>query len=439
MENDDIISNDEKLANNFNTFFSNTVENLCITGYLTENVITDSDDEQISVIINTFKTHPSIVKINENIQINQCFSFDKMNNEDVETISSEMDVNKPTTYNNIPPKMLVGNKDICSIHMCKIYNDSIYNHIFPNALKNADITPAHKKDETTMKDNYRPISILPPVSKVFERQMYNQIYLFIHKYLSSFLCGFRKGYSAQQCLTVMIESFKKALGNRLLAGAILTDLSKAFDCLKNDLLIAKLNAYGFDNSSLKYILSYLSKRKHRMKVINSYSSWSEIKTGVPQGSILGPLLFNIYLNDIFFFVDNSDITNYADDNTPYATENNIDELPITLKNDTDTLLKWSDDNYFKANDDKCHLLVMNHSDEISLLVGKEPIKGSKSVKLLGITIDNELNFNEHVSNICDKVSQKLHILARVAVFINTDKLKILMKAFIESQFNYCVH
>ena len=119
------------------------------------------------------------------------------------------------------------------------------------------------------------------------------------------------------------------------------------------------------------------------------------------------------------------------------TESNIDELLITLKNDTDTLLKWFDDNYFKANDDKCHLLVMNHSDEISLLVGKELIKGSKSVKLLGITIDNKLNINEHVSNICDKVSQKLHILARVAVFINIGKLRILMKAFIESQFSYC--
>ena len=107
----------------------------------------------------------------------------------------------------------------------------------------------------------------------------------------------------------MIESFKQALDNRLLAGAILTDLPKAFDCLKHNLLIAKLNAYGFDNSSLKYILIYLSKRKHRTKVNNSYSSWSEIKTGVPQGSIFGPLLFNIYLNDIFFFVDKSDITN----------------------------------------------------------------------------------------------------------------------------------
>ena len=181
------------------------------------------------------------------------------------------------------------------------------------------------------------------------------------------------------------------------------------------------------------MLSYLSKRKHRTKVNNSYSSWSEIKTGVLQGPILVPLLFNIYINDIFFFVDKSDITNYADDNTPYVTECNIDELHLRR---VLTILKWFHNNYFTANDDKCHLLITNHSDEISLQVGKELIKGSKSVKLLGITVDNKLNFNEHVSNVCDKVSQKLHILARVAAFINTAKLRILMKAFIESQFNY---
>ena len=144
--------------------------------------------------------------------------------------------------------------------------------MFPNALTNADITPAHKKDETTKKDNYRTISILPFVSKVFGRQMYNQIYSYMSKYLSPFLCGFLKDYSTQPCLTVMIKSLKKALAKRLLAGAILNNLSKAFDCLKHDLLIAKLNTYGLGNSSLKFIPSYLSNRKHRTKVNNSYIS-----------------------------------------------------------------------------------------------------------------------------------------------------------------------
>ena len=148
----------------------------------------------------------------------------------------------------------------------------------------------------------------------------------------------------------MIESFKKDLDKRLLTGAILTDLSKTFDCLKHDLLNAKLNAYGFDNSSLKFILCYLSKRKYRTKVNNSYSPWSEVKTDIPQWSILGPVLFNIYLNDIFLFIDKSDITNYeeditnyAEDNTPYDTECNIDELLNTLRKDIDILLKWFHD------------------------------------------------------------------------------------------------
>ena len=109
----------------------------------------------------------------------------------------------------------------------------------------------------------------------------------------------------------------------------------------------------------------------------------------------------------------------------------------TLKKDIDILLKWFHDNYFKVNDDKCHLLVTNHDQDISLMIGKELIKGSKSVKLLVISIDNKLNCSDHVTKVCDKFSQQLHILARVATYMNTDKLRILMKAFIESQFKYC--
>ena len=121
----------------------------------------------------------------------------------------------------------------------------------------------------------------------------------------------------------MLDKWSKALDKGKLAGALLTDLSKAFDCLNHELLIAKLDAYGFDQSSLSYIYSYLSNRKQRTKINNSYSSWSNIKSGVPQGSILGPLLFNIYLNDIFYFVSKCDITNYADDTTPYSVEETI--------------------------------------------------------------------------------------------------------------------
>ena len=116
----------------------------------------------------------------------------------------------------------------------------------------------------------------------------------------------------------MLEQWNKALDNKRYAGALLTDLSKAFDCINHELLIAKLEAYGFDKDSLKFILSYLTDRMHMTKLNNSLSPWANIYSGIPQGSILGPLLFNIYINDLLLFVNGKNVANYADDNTPYA-------------------------------------------------------------------------------------------------------------------------
>ena len=267
--------------------------------------------------------------------------------------------------------------------------------------------------------------------------MHLQISRYMDFYLSEYLCCFRKGYSTHHCLILMLEKWRKALDKRNLAGALLTDLSKAFDCLNHALLIAKLDAYGFNYSSLALIFNYLSDRKQRTKVNNSFSTWSDIKTGVPQGSILGPLLFNIYLNDIFFFVNENNLTNYADDNTPYAVDSNIGALIDSIVHETSTLIKWFNDNYFKMNIDKCHLLVTNHEEDVSAFIEGVKIECKKSVKLLGIYIDNKLDFDEHISKICKKVSLKLHALSRISHFSSTDKLRTVMKAFIQSQFEYC--
>ena len=267
--------------------------------------------------------------------------------------------------------------------------------------------------------------------------MYNQIYGYIDKYLSPYLSGLRKGFSTQHCLTVMLERWKKALDNSNLAAALLTDLSKAFDCIDHELLIAKLEAYGFDHESLTYIYSYLSNRKQRTKINGYFSTWTDINHGVPQGSILGPLLFNIYFNDIFWFIPDSDMANFTDDNTPYAIGKTIDPLLQNLVRDTSILTKWFGDNYFKMNPDKCHLLVCKHTKEVSIILENVVIDSSDSVKLLGITINKKLNFNHHVSKLCKKVSTKLHALARVSKFMCQDKLRLLLKSFIESQFSYC--
>ena len=149
------------------------------------------------------------------------------------------------------------------------------------------------------------------------------------------------------------------------------------------------------------------------------------------------MLFNIYINDIFFFINENNLTNYADDNTPYAIESRVDAIQTSLENDTDTLMIWFNNNYFKMNAGKCHLLITNHDNDISVNIAGQIIKCSKSVKLLGVCIDNKLDINEHVSNICKKVSNKLHALRRVSHLMNKDKLRIIMKSFIESQFGYC--
>ena len=230
---------------------------------------------------------------------------------------------------------------------------------------------------------------------------------------------------------------KKSLVKQGYPAALLTDLSKAFDCINHDLLIAKLDAYGFSHSSLTFIQSYLHGRSQRTKVNNSYSSWNSPNTGVPQGSILGPILLNIYLNDSLYLVDEENLANYADDNTPFEIGDCPECVLTKLEVDAEILIKWFKENYLHMNADKCHLFVPRQPIETSIKVENQIIKGEKSVKILGITIDENLEVNTHVSNLCNKASQKLHALTRIAPYMNDAKLKLLMRAFIESQFSYC--
>ena len=140
-------------------------------------------------------------------------------------------------------------------------------------MKYAEVTPIHKKDNKIDKESYHPRSILPNLSKVYERLMHNQIYPYFQTIFSKFQCGFRKGFNAQHCLLAMVEKWRKTLDGGGETGAVLTDLSKAFDCIDHNLLIAKLNAYGFEKQSINFIYSYLTKRKQRAKVDSVVSLW----------------------------------------------------------------------------------------------------------------------------------------------------------------------
>ena len=307
---------------------------------------------------------------------------------------------------------------------------------FPDSLKTANITPVFKKDSRTDKTNYRPVSVLPNLSKIYERLIYNQISNYFENILSKFQCGFRKGFSAQDCLIVMIEKWKRILDNGGICGALLTDLSKAFDCLTHDLLIAKLEAYGVNSRSLKILSSYLSNRKQRVHIGNVYSSWHDIITGVPQGSILGPLLFNIFLSDLFLFLNEVDIANYADDNTPYVCEQDSIKVTENLESSSAKLSTWFISNRMKANPDKYHFLLTGNK-EATLNIDQFQLESTKQQNLLGVIIDNKLTFEQHLNKLCNKVSQKLNALTRISNYIQPDQKRLIMKAFITSQFGYC--
>ena len=212
---------------------------------------------------------------------------------------TQLNCSKAGQSTDIPTKITKQNLDIFAGFILTSFNQSVANSIFPSSLKNADITSVvFKKGDRNLKDNYRPVSILSNISKTFERCMFQQISKFMEPLLSKYQCGFRKGYNTQYCLLAMLEKWKSSVDKGSSFGALLTDLSKAFDCLSHELLIAKLHTYGFSLNALRLVHSYLTNRKQRTKINNKYSSREEILFGVPQGSILGPLLFNIFLCDL---------------------------------------------------------------------------------------------------------------------------------------------
>ena len=295
VKGNDIISEDKEVAKEFKQQFSNAVKELNIDyDWQPTSEITGISDP-IDKLIETYKDHPSIRKINEHIQTPNPIEFTEVSEESVLEFISKFDTSKATTFKNIPGKLLKEYAQTYYKSITKLVNKTVVTTEFPEKLKLADLNPTFKKDSRNAAKNYRPISVLPYVSKLYERIFKEQIQTNVDSFLSPYLCGYRKGFSAQHALISMIEKWKKSVDNKGFAGAVLMDLSKAFDCLNHDLLLAKLNAYGFTKEALKTIQSYLKNRWQRVKIDNTFSDWFDLDLGVPQGSVLGPLLFNIYI------------------------------------------------------------------------------------------------------------------------------------------------
>ena len=248
--------------------------------------------------------------------------------------------------------------------------------------------------------------------------IYNQLGKYMDTFLNKLLCGFRKAHSTQHALFKLLQRWQKELDNSGLVGTILMNLS-----------IAKFQAYGLSKSSLSLLLDYLTSRKQRVKIGSSYS----VRHGVPQGSILGPLLFNVFINDIFMFIEKTEICNFADDNTIYDCGEDLSNILENLKHDLKILLKWFRINSLQANPSKFQFMILGKKkrNSVKLIINTTEIEESRKVVLLGITIDNLLIFNEHIDNLCRTANYKLHALRRIRKYLFFRKSETSMQRIYE--------
>ena len=256
--------------------------------------------------------------------------------------------------------------------------------------------------------------------------------------LSKHITGFRKSHGTQHSLTTMLEKWKSPLDKEENICILFMDFSKAFDTTDHDLLLEKLKAYGFSINALDLMCSYLKNRKQSVQINNNFSSAKNVYASIFQGSIDGPLLFNLFINDSVLCLTDTFLSNYADNNNLYNIGKDRDTIKNLLRKDFRALTEWFIDNCMVLNQKKCHYMCIGRNTENDKFeFDNLLLENSKEEVVLGVTIDNKLTFDSHIKSICRKAGQKLGALLRITNYLNSSQKKLTFSGMIKSQLSYC--
>ena len=313
----------------------------------------------------------------------------------------------------------------------------------PKDWKKANITPVHKKDDPTLPDNYRPISLLCVLSKVFERCILNHCLPHLSEILSNMQYGFQRGRSTE---TQLLQVYRHILSN-LAQGkefdAIYLDLSRAFDKVPHNLLITKLSSYGISGNLLMWYHSYLSDRYQRVVLDGVFSSWLPVTSGVPQGYILGPLLFLVFVNDLPDYIGNGSQLHalFADDSKLYRILDTPNSA-LLLQQDLNSLVTWSVTSNMTFSPSKCKTLHIskkkNPTNARPYYLGDQSLESVPQVKDLGITISDKLQWADHIEVMTAKANRTLGMIKRVCYDVNDKSVrKLLYSSLVLPQLEYC--